>query len=333
MRAISLIAFALLVSVVHSRRGPRNAGRVTIQTLDSTKLQATFSHKTSFNFASAETVEMGVHIESEVNENIERVKIQKLNGEEIVSYHHLPNQKATLLNVMGQRFVSIQNEHGHPKRSEYRVPHLFSQGIERIFSQGKFNSKYIPFFDSHGANASRVAAFQEMLHGQEIPLMRAAVEAIGNRGIIGRDNPPVLPVMMMVMRFSSLREAQLAKEQWWPFTSILKTINDYANPYSYIVTEPSDCKIKPDDDLIRCSTDPAVSNGACCKSQSLCPTGKKDHCNGMCGYGCDCWKWACGDCCIREGCLGHDECCRNGGMTAWGCALPTGFKCDEPYTC
>ena len=119
-----------------------------------------------------------MHIESEINENISHVKIQKLNGDVLVSYHHLPNQKATLLNIMGQRFISIKNEQGHPKWSDYRVPHLFSQEIERIFNQDKFNSKYIPLFDSHGANASRVAALQEMLVGQEIPLMRAAVEAI-----------------------------------------------------------------------------------------------------------------------------------------------------------
>ena len=198
MNVISLLPFVLLVSVVQSIReqpilpGPRNAARITIQTLNSTKLQATFSQRARFNFASAETVKEGVRIESEINENISHVKIQKLNGEMIISYHHLLNQKATLVNIMGQRFISIKNEHGHPKRSDYRVPHLFSQGIERIFSQDKFNSKYIPLFDSHGANASRVAALQEMLVGQEIPLMQAAVEAIGNRGIIGRDNPPAL---------------------------------------------------------------------------------------------------------------------------------------------
>ncbi len=309
--------------------GARNTGRVTIQTLDSTKLQATFYQKARFNFASAETVEEGVHIETEVNEDIERVKIQKLNGEVLVAYHHLPNQKATLLNVMGQRFVSIQNEHEHPKRLEYRVPEVFSQGIDRIFSQGKFDSKYIPLFDSHGANASRVAAFQEMLVGQEIPLMRAAVAAIGNRGINGRDNPPALPLMAMIMRFSSLREAQLGKEQW--FSGILKTINKYVNPYSYVAIDPDDCKLKTGE--IRCSTNPAVSNGACCKSQDSCPTGKNDYCNGMCGYSCHCWYLVCGDCCVHQGCLGHDECCRKNGMTAWGCAFPTRFSCDEPYTC
>jgi hypothetical protein len=37
-----------------------------------------------------------------------------------------------------------------------------------------------------------------------------------------------------------------------------------------------------------------------------------DECFGMCGYGCDCWSWVCGDCCYHGGCAQHDEWCREG---------------------
>ena len=35
-----------------------------------------------------------------------------------------------------------------------------------------------------------------------------------------------------------------------------------------------------------------------------------DECFGMCGRGCGCWKWSCGDCCYHKGCAAHDTECR-----------------------
>jgi hypothetical protein len=33
-------------------------------------------------------------------------------------------------------------------------------------------------------------------------------------------------------------------------------------------------------------------------------------CYGMCGPGCTCWSWVCGDCCFHTGCAVHDDYCR-----------------------
>lgn len=35
-------------------------------------------------------------------------------------------------------------------------------------------------------------------------------------------------------------------------------------------------------------------------------------CYGMCGPGCTCWSWVCGDCCYHNGCAVHDSWCRQG---------------------
>lgn len=37
-----------------------------------------------------------------------------------------------------------------------------------------------------------------------------------------------------------------------------------------------------------------------------------NQCYGMCGNGCNCWSWVCGDCCYHGGCARHDDWCRNG---------------------
>ena len=47
---------------------------------------------------------------------------------------------------------------------------------------------------------------------------------------------------------------------------------------------------------------------------SLCTAypNQGDSCYGMCGPGCSCWSWVCGDCCYHYGCARHDSWCRQG---------------------
>ncbi len=44
----------------------------------------------------------------------------------------------------------------------------------------------------------------------------------------------------------------------------------------------------------------------------FCGQPTANDCYGMCGYGCSCWSWVCGDCCYHGGCAKHDSWCRNG---------------------
>lgn len=47
---------------------------------------------------------------------------------------------------------------------------------------------------------------------------------------------------------------------------------------------------------------------------SLCQAypNQGNECYGMCGNGCSCWSWVCGDCCYHNGCAKHDTWCRQG---------------------
>jgi hypothetical protein len=51
---------------------------------------------------------------------------------------------------------------------------------------------------------------------------------------------------------------------------------------------------------------PLIDTSACCDDYP----NRDDHCLGMCGHGCDCWSWICGDCCYHEVCATHDHWCR-----------------------
>lgn len=39
---------------------------------------------------------------------------------------------------------------------------------------------------------------------------------------------------------------------------------------------------------------------------------RSNDCYGMCGPGCSCWSWVCGNCCYNSGCAKHDSWCRQG---------------------
>lgn len=69
-----------------------------------------------------------------------------------------------------------------------------------------------------------------------------------------------------------------------------------------------------------------------CSSTDECPPCKSAECLGMCGPGCVCWKWSCGDCCYHRGCYDHDLCCRSK-PNSLACLLPMAFDCDSKYVC
>lgn len=62
---------------------------------------------------------------------------------------------------------------------------------------------------------------------------------------------------------------------------------------------------------------------------------QNDCCDGMCGEGCNCWSYACGDCCAHPMCVDHDECCRTLGMASSACVgIAFSYdmaQCGEPY--
>lgn len=63
-----------------------------------------------------------------------------------------------------------------------------------------------------------------------------------------------------------------------------------------------------------------------------CPPCPDEECLSLCGYGCHCWKWVCGDCCYHLGCHGHDICCRKNFIQT-KCLFPISFKCESEYSC
>ena len=74
-----------------------------------------------------------------------------------------------------------------------------------------------------------------------------------------------------------------------------------------------------------------LRRSSCIKTRG-CPPCKSHECLGMCGPGCSCWDWACGDCCYHKGCYYHDKCCRTSPESS-ACLLPLKFSCENRYKC
>lgn len=75
----------------------------------------------------------------------------------------------------------------------------------------------------------------------------------------------------------------------------------------------------------------------CTTYATTCPTGRcpgSDGCFGMCGFGCNCLQFVCGNCCTNHGCIEHDRCCRKGGFFATlRCYTYVGFCCNCNFPC
>lgn len=58
-----------------------------------------------------------------------------------------------------------------------------------------------------------------------------------------------------------------------------------------------------------------------------CAKPTKNNCRGLCGKGCSCWSWFCGDCCWHRGCYEHDLCCKKKPYSSY-CLVPIGLTCS-----
>jgi len=135
-------------------------------------------------------------------------------------------------------------------------------------------------------------SIKKLLEVQEIALLQEATEAVNQRGLTGRNTPAALPFFMFALRVTQLHLS--------PSVSNTTT-------------------------TIRKRRDVDVCSGQC-------PPCVDDDCYGLCGYGCYCWTYVCGDCCWHQGCFGHDTCCRTD-FYQTSCLVPYYFHCDESYAC
>ena len=136
-------------------------------------------------------------------------------------------------------------------------------------------------------------ALHDLMNVEEVGLLEEAAEAVGQKGLTGKNTPAAMPFFVFALQVTQLQ-----------------TENDGI--------------------LITNSTTATRVQRADCSTE--CPPCPNNNCFGMCGKGCSCWKWVCGDCCWHVGCYYHDMCCAKDFFQT-KCLFPVGFNCNQPYSC
>jgi hypothetical protein len=154
--------------------------------------------------------------------------------------------------------------------------------------------------------AMQTSVVQLVAH-PSIQLLEPAALALGNDlGITGEDEPAAMPFYTAAL---TLTEAYHRNEHGKLSTT------EKTNPWDFFNGRVTTQGKYPNCDL------------------DTCPPCKEDECYGLCGYGCNCWKHVCKDCCYHKGCRDHDKCCRNRGFFDPTCLFPVRFKCNKRYKC
>ena len=150
----------------------------------------------------------------------------------------------------------------------------------------------------------------DLLHLEEITLLENATRAIGERGVTGRNTPAVLPFYVFALKVTRLLDISL-------HSATTNELNEQTT--SAPVHKPS--RQKRFFGWFTTSSD-------CYKYRNYA------NCKGLCGKGCNCWWWVCGDCCWHRSCFDHDDCCERHGYRYWRCIFaPDVFLCDVPFLC
>ena len=139
-----------------------------------------------------------------------------------------------------------------------------------------------------------VHVIQDLRSMTEINLLEEAARGVGEKGINGKNTPAAMPFFMFALRIT-----QHHMHAQGLFTGNTTLIRHERQSHE-------------------CS--------------DSCPPCPDDECNGMCGYGCNCWEFVCGDCCYHTGCADHDNCCRSSFIQT-SCLAPISFSCEEHYSC
>ncbi|XP_065913799.1 uncharacterized protein [Dysidea avara] len=168
-------------------------------------------------------------------------------------------------------------------------------------------------FDGPVSNDSKSFddAVKDLLGMEEGKLLEDASRAVGERGVIGRDTPAVMPFFMFALK-------------------ITKLLDSYSTLQHSNTNEISETKAPRDKRFFV-----AIYNAARNYFRGGCSRPiHEPYCKGRCGKGCDCWWWVCGDCCWHQACYDHDDCCERGGYYHWRCIVAIDvLLCEAPFIC
>ena len=127
-------------------------------------------------------------------------------------------------------------------------------------------------YDSEGAIKASV---QRLIAHPAVRLLEPTARAMGeDTGIIGSKEPAAMAFYAAAMTLTQLYEEHFPVEPR-SYRSASSSIFETFFDSPATVQKYPNCNLK------------------------TCPPCKSDECIGLCGRRCNCWKWVCGDCCLK----------------------------------
>ena len=234
-------------------------------------------------------------------------------GEDVINVMHPQSSNMTMTSINKTGFMIMDSE---SRLNDYVVPSNATGVMEAMMRSDdpKMTEDLFRELDSINVNVTLHFALHDFASSQEALLIIEAAEALGNRNTANSSYPPVMQFYLLAMQIGKIRR--------------------YILEEGYSTTMPPMQRKRSIStrQLVRCSN----GGGTC--SASRCPYSRPGNdCHGMCGYGCSCWSWLCGDCCVHQYCETHDDCCAREGFFSFAC-FRAGYdyffsSCSRNYRC
>ena len=152
--------------------------------------------------------------------------------------------------------------------------------------------------EDNGKELQKALRNLTMIHPEMEQHLQSVVSILSGRGVTGLGYPSVLPFYMTTFKLNQF----------------LGNLSEVAGGFD----SGAPLRLRRNEFNMQCFSE--------------CPPCQDQECFGMCGYGCQCWEWLCGDCCFHLGCYEHDILCREQFVRSC-CLFPFSFSCDLPYRC
>ena len=228
-------------------------------------------------------------------------------GMDVINVMHPQSSNMTMTSINSTTFMIMMNSTS--QMNDYIVPANATGVMETMMmsSDPHMTDDLFQELDSINVNITRQLSLQLLALSEEAFLIIEAAKALVEMSNVNSSYPPVRQFYLLGLQLEKMR-GQLLDEA--------NTVNKRSTTtkYSY------------------CST-----------AGEYCPAGRcpysygSNACHGMCGRGCSCWRFVCGNCCIHRYCESHDYCCHVRGFYSWAC-LRVAYdyfwrSCSDTYSC
>ena len=264
----------------------------------------------------------GIRFSSTVNATHVVLSVTTTSGEYVVYIIHPLASNMTMMGVNDTNFMVMEkDQQDHIDYNDYVIPKDAMNLMESIMAGNeKMADDMLQMLDNTTVNETRQSVLYNLAMSYEALLIIEAAQALGDRGIMGMEYSSVMSFYQLALRLAYARENSDTENEGDGIDSELDTRAYHQH---------------------RQRRAESCSNGATCPSGS-CPYalvrgGYRNDCFGLCGYGCSCWSFVCGDCCVHHYCLTHDDCCRRRGFWSWSCLSVAwrvlGSRCSDRFRC